>query len=154
MFDLVEIDGFTGMTEDAGAQFLLDDGILFRSGGGLRTKVCLAVFLFLCCILGMGDELVVGKEELVELLDVLCKRVPSRLLGMGKRAPKGGSKIGYAPLVTATGAGHLGALSAPRSGWVSVLGRQNGREVPEKNECIWRAIDMTDGLLARVGVTL
>jgi hypothetical protein len=153
-FDLVEIDVFTSMTEDAGTQFLLDGGILLRRGGGLRTKVCLAVFLFLCCILGMGDELVVREEKLVELLDVLCKRVPSRLLEMGQRAPKGCSKIGYAPLVTATGAGHLGALSAPKSGWVTQLGRQNGGEVPEENECIWGAIDMTDGLLAGMGVTL
>lgn len=133
-FDLVEVDMFTSMTEDAGTQFLLDDDILFRSGGRLRTKVCLAVFLFVCCILGMGDELVVGKEELVELLDILCKRIPSRLFGMGERAPKGGSKIGYALLVTATDTRHFGALGAPRSGWVTVLGRQmEGRHLKRMN---------------------
>lgn len=82
----------------------------------------------------MGDELVVREEELVELLDILCKRIPGRLLRMGQRAPKGGSEIGYALLVTTTGARHLGALSAPRSGWVTVLGRQTeGRHLKRMN---------------------
>ena len=36
-FDFVEVDGFTSMPEDTGTQFLLDDDILFHSGGRLRT---------------------------------------------------------------------------------------------------------------------
>lgn len=65
------------MEDNVGPHFLLDHDILFRGAGGLRTEVCLAVFLFFCRILRVGDELVVGEEELMELLDVLGKRVPS-----------------------------------------------------------------------------
>ena len=62
---------YTSMEENVSSHFLLDHDILFRGAGGLRTEVCLAVFLFFCRVLRVRDELVVGKEELVELLDVL-----------------------------------------------------------------------------------
>ena len=104
------------MEEDVGAHFLLDGGILFRSARRLGKEVCFAMFLFLCRVLRMGNELVVGEEELVELFDVLSKRVPSRLLGVGQIAPKGSSKVGYALLVSAGCARHLETLSAPRDG--------------------------------------
>jgi hypothetical protein len=71
------------MNENMCPHFVLDDDILFGGGGGLCTEVCLTVLLFFCCVLRVRNELVVGKEELVELLDVLRKRVPSGLLGMG-----------------------------------------------------------------------
>jgi hypothetical protein len=157
-FGLGEIDVGTSMTEYAGAHFLVDDGILLGGRGRLGMKVCLAVLLFFCCILGMGDELIVGEKELVELLDVLREGVPSRLLGMRERAPKGGSKIGDALLMTATGTGHVCTLSAPRrSGGgkrVDRVRKTNGREGPEEDECIWRAVDVTDRLLAGVRVVL
>jgi hypothetical protein len=105
---------YPSVKEDVGAHFLLDQDILFRGVGRLRREVRLAMLLFLCRILGMGDELVVGEKELMKLLDVGSERVPSGLLGMGERAPEGGSKIGYPLLVTATGTRHFETLSAPR----------------------------------------
>lgn len=62
----------------------------------------------------MGNELVVGEEEVVELLDALCEGVPRRLLGMGESAPEGSGKIGYALLMTSSGAGHFETLSTPK----------------------------------------